>query len=103
MSYNFVPTVATGDLWSAASHNAYIRDNFRQGVPGLMGQKGDMVVGEDAQAAVRLAKGADYRKLEALSTATAGLNWSQYTPGVVAHNHSGQTRLAEPHPDGRAY
>lgn len=28
MSYTAVPTVATGDPWSAANHNTYIRDNF---------------------------------------------------------------------------
>lgn len=28
MSYNTVPTVATGNSWSAAQHNTYIRDNF---------------------------------------------------------------------------
>ena len=27
-SYNAVPTVITGDLWTAAQHNTYIRDNF---------------------------------------------------------------------------
>jgi hypothetical protein len=28
MAYNAVPTVATGDSWSASQHNTYIRDNF---------------------------------------------------------------------------
>lgn len=27
MAYSAVPTVATGDLWTAAQHNTYIRDN----------------------------------------------------------------------------
>jgi len=28
MAFTTVPTVATGDLWSAANHNTYIKDNF---------------------------------------------------------------------------
>lgn len=28
MAYSAVPTVATGDLWTAANHNQYIKDNF---------------------------------------------------------------------------
>jgi hypothetical protein len=28
MAYTTVPTVATGDLWSAANHNTYIKDNL---------------------------------------------------------------------------
>lgn len=28
MAYTTVPTVATGDVWTAANHNQYIRDNF---------------------------------------------------------------------------
>ena len=28
MSYTTVPTVSTGDTWTAANHNTYIRDNF---------------------------------------------------------------------------
>ena len=28
MAFTTVPTVATGDLWSAAQHNTYIKDNF---------------------------------------------------------------------------
>ena len=28
MGYSIVPTVATGDLWTAANHNTYIKDNF---------------------------------------------------------------------------
>lgn len=28
MAYNAVPTAATGDLWTAAQHNTYIKDNL---------------------------------------------------------------------------
>lgn len=28
MAYSAVPTVSTGDLWTASNHNTYIRDNF---------------------------------------------------------------------------
>jgi len=30
MSYQTVPTVATGDSWSAAQHNTYIKNNFSE-------------------------------------------------------------------------
>lgn len=33
MGYATVPTVATGDSWSAAQHNTYIRDNFTASWP----------------------------------------------------------------------
>jgi len=30
MAYSAVPTVTTGELWTAAQHNTYIRDNFTE-------------------------------------------------------------------------
>ena len=35
MAYIVVPTVATGDVWTAANHNVYVRDNFRATIPGV--------------------------------------------------------------------
>lgn len=45
MAYSAVPTVTTGDLWTASNHNTYIRDNFAAGVPGIINAKGDLAVG----------------------------------------------------------
>lgn len=58
MSYNAVPTVATGDVWSAASHNTYIRDNFAAGVPDIFTAAGDLAYATAANAAAPLAIGA---------------------------------------------
>lgn len=59
MSYNPVPTVATGDLWTASNHNTYIRDNFIAGVPDIFQAAGDLVYGSAADAAARLPIGAN--------------------------------------------
>ena len=59
MSYNPVPTVATGDLWTASNHNTYIRDNFSAGIPDLFQAAGDLVYGSAADAAARLPIGAN--------------------------------------------
>lgn len=42
MGYSVVPTVASGDLWTAANHNMYIRDNFAAGVPAVFSAAGDL-------------------------------------------------------------
>lgn len=57
MAYTAVPTVATGDLWTAANHNTYIRDNFAAGVPDIFTASGDLVYGSVADVAARLAIG----------------------------------------------
>lgn len=57
MSYNPVPTVATGDLWTASNHNTFIRDNFAAGVPDIFTSAGDLAIGSGNNAAARLAIG----------------------------------------------
>lgn len=57
MSYNAVPTVTTGDTWSAANHNTYIRDNFAAGVPDIFTAAGDLAYATAANAAAPLAIG----------------------------------------------
>jgi len=54
MAYSPVPTVATGDLWTASNHNTYIRDNFAAGVPDIFQAAGDLVYASGADAAARL-------------------------------------------------
>ena len=75
MAYTAVPTVATGDLWTAANHNTYIRDNFAAGVPDIFTTKGDLAVGTAANAASRLGVGSNGYSLEALSSEATGLVW----------------------------
>jgi hypothetical protein len=72
MSYSVVPTVATGDLWSAANHNTYIRDNFAAGVPDIFTAAGQIVYSTGADAAAVLnAPGA----ASVLKHSGAALSW----------------------------
>jgi hypothetical protein len=69
MSYNAVPTVTTGDTWSAANHNTYIRDNFAAGVPDIFTAAGDIAYATAANAASALAIGSS----DSLLTIQGGL------------------------------
>jgi hypothetical protein len=79
MAYNAVPTVATGDTWSAANHNTYIRDNFAAGVPDIFTAAGDIAYATAANAATPLAIGSSDQSLTVISGLPA---WS-YGPGIV--------------------
>jgi len=79
MAYNAVPTVATGDTWSAANHNTYIRDNFAAGVPDIFTAAGDIAYATAANAAAQLAIGTSDQSLAVVSGLPA---WS-YGPGMV--------------------
>jgi hypothetical protein len=57
MSYSAVPTVATGDNWSASDHNTYVKDNFAAGIPDIFTAAGDIGYASGADAATRLAIG----------------------------------------------
>lgn len=59
MAYNPVPTVATGDLWTASNHNTYIRDNFAAGVPAIFTAPGQVPYASGAGAAAILPAPAD--------------------------------------------
>jgi len=87
-AYTPVPTVNTGDLWTAANHNTYIRDNFAAGVPDIFTTKGDLALASGADAAGRLGVGADYTVLGALASETLGLKWlpsyRALIPGVAS-------------------
>lgn len=54
MAFTTVPTVATGDLWSAAQHNTYIKDNFSALFVGSAA--GDVDYYNSASTKTRLAK-----------------------------------------------
>jgi len=45
MAYTAVPTVSTGDTWTAANHNQYIRDNFAATYPQSFTATGQLVIG----------------------------------------------------------
>lgn len=78
MAYNAVPTVNTGDLWTAANHNTYIKDNFAAGVPDIFTTKGDLAVASGADAAARLAVGSNGQFVRANSAATNGVDWRSH-------------------------
>jgi len=77
MAYSPLPTVNTGDPWTAANHNTYIRDNFAAGVPDIFTTKGDLAVASGADAASRLGAGADYAVLMARAGASLGVEWKR--------------------------
>lgn len=56
MAYNAVPTVTTGDLWTASNHNTYIRDNLAALFPYLAA--GDLATAANANSLQRIAAGA---------------------------------------------
>lgn len=55
MTYSPVPTVATGDTWTASQHNTYIRDNFAALHPYTA--RGDIAYRNNAGNIARLALG----------------------------------------------
>lgn len=71
MAYTAVPTVTTGDLWTAANHNTYIRDNFAASAPDLFTAKGDIICASAANTAVVLA-GSDNDKMIVYDSAETG-------------------------------
>jgi len=76
MAYNPVPTVTTGDLWTAANHNTYIRDNFAAGVPDIFTAKGQIAVASGENAAGVLNPGSDGQVLMADSSQSLGLKYA---------------------------
>lgn len=76
MSYIAVPTVATGDAWSAASNNKYLRDNFGASVPGIFGAKGDIVAASAADNMSKISVGSDNSFLVADAAEGVGVKWA---------------------------
>jgi hypothetical protein len=76
MAYNTPPTKNTGDVFTAAEFNQYIRDNFAAGVPDIFSAKGDLVAATAANAATRLAVGTNGQRLVADSTQATGVKWA---------------------------
>jgi hypothetical protein len=76
MAYSTVPTVATGDLWTAANHNSYIRDNFAAGVPDIFTAKGDIAAATGPNAAIPVVVGTNGQILTADSGQAVGVKWA---------------------------
>jgi len=81
MAYTAVPTQNTGDEWTAAEHNTYVRDNFAAGVPDIFTTKGDLAVATAADTAARLAVGTDGHVLIADSGEACGIKWGTVPNG----------------------
>lgn len=81
MAYTAVPTQNTGDLWTAANHNTYIRDNFAAGVPDIFTAKGDLAVATAANTATNRAVGTNGQILTADSAESDGVKWASISGG----------------------
>ena len=57
MAYTALATAVTGDLWTAANHNTYIKDNFAVSVPDIFTAAGDLPYGTGENTAGILAIG----------------------------------------------
>lgn len=103
MAYTPVPSVSTGDTWSASQHNTYVRDNFAAGVPDIFTTKGDLAVATAADTAARLAVGSTGAILVADSAAAAGVRWSSTgktaSAGFAIGIHTGATLTAAANSD----
>lgn len=69
MSFNTVPTVSTGNSWSAAQHNTYVRDNFTALWP--YSNNGDIAFQSGSGALSRLAIGSANQVLTSTGSAPA--------------------------------
>lgn len=91
MKFTPPPTVHDGDLWSAASQNTYVADNFAVGANGLTGAKGDLFVGSDYQDGITLPIGTNWSTLVADSTTREGVKWASQAYGASVLNPGSQS------------
>ncbi len=78
MAYSAVPTVVTGDSWSAANHNTYLRDNLAALWP--FTTAGDLAYASSATALARLAVGSHIGDIMRVNAAGNAPEWG----GLVA-------------------
>lgn len=71
MAYTALATAVTGDLWTAANHNTYIKDNFAAGVPDIFTAAGDIAYATADNTAAALAIGDPSRVLSVNSSGDA--------------------------------
>lgn len=84
MSYSRPPAKSSGDVFDLTAYNA-IRDSLIAGVPDLYTAKGDLAPATGADAAARLAVGANDSYLVADSGEATGMRW-QPQPVVIVKN-----------------
>lgn len=88
MAYADIGDVASGDI-IAETWGDQVRANFQAGVPDIFTAKGDLAGGTGADAAARLAVGADDATLVADSGETTGMVW-QIQPACRVYRNSDQ-------------
>lgn len=76
MAYNTPPTKATGDTWTAAEHNTYIRDNMAAMAPDIFTTKGDIIAATGPDAGARVGAGSNGQRLVSDSAQAAGVKWA---------------------------
>lgn len=74
MAYSVVPTVISGDSWTAGNQNTYVRDNFKAGIPDIFTAAGDIAYGTAENAATNLALSAARKRLLVNEDGT-GVEW----------------------------
>ena len=84
MAYSALPSKTSSDTLDLADYNK-IKGNFEAGVPDIFTTKGDLAAGTAADAADRLAVGANNSILIAKSGETTGLYW-QPVHGARVYN-----------------
>lgn len=71
MAYSVVPLVTTGDEWTAAQHNTYIKDNFASTALGKIQASGDLIYASGSNVIDRLA----YQANSLLTSGSAAPQW----------------------------
>lgn len=89
--YTPLPTVVTGDLWSAADQNTYVADNFAITEAGLAGTAGGLLVGTDYQDGAVLPIGDFGETIRVDPSAPHGIAWSSKAIYASVVNGSGQS------------
>ena len=84
MAYIPVPNASTGDKFTAAYVNAYLRDNFAASVPDIFTAKGQLAAATGADAAAPVtAPTVNGQVLTADSTVSTGMAWKMPTDNQV--------------------
>lgn len=89
MAYSALPTKISGDILTLSNYDA-VKGNFEAGVPDIFTTKGDVAVATAADAAARLAVGADDATLVPDASTSTGLAW-QIQPAARVYNSVGIT------------
>jgi hypothetical protein len=84
MAYGALPAKNATDTLTLGNYNT-IKGNFEAGVPDIFTTKGDIAAATGADAAVRVAVGADGARLRANSAVAAGVDW-QIVPACRVYN-----------------